>query len=138
MMWKEFEELAGYEVTYEDYSKIIEPMYMATDLNKRDFIACLDYKRFSIQYRKEQMKHKMVKRLKELAAQMKAEAGHVDTYETFSELHGLAREYDKEFPHYGATGDYEREYKNNSQYIKGIVWYDDRTGAVVGRLTLVA
>ena len=31
MMHKEFEEIAGIEVTAEDYNNIIEPMYMATN-----------------------------------------------------------------------------------------------------------
>lgn len=31
MMHHEFERIAGYEVSYEDYTNIIEPMYMATD-----------------------------------------------------------------------------------------------------------
>ena len=34
----EFEKLAGYEVTTRDYLDIIEPMYMATDLDKSDFV----------------------------------------------------------------------------------------------------
>ena len=50
MMWKEFEEIAGYEVTFEDYSKIIEPMYMAIPegISKKEFVAMLDKKRFAI------------------------------------------------------------------------------------------
>lgn len=40
MMKHEFEALAGYEVTYEDYSKIIEPMYMAIpeSISKQEFV----------------------------------------------------------------------------------------------------
>lgn len=44
MMWKEFEELAKVEVTFETYSKIIEPMYIAADLPKQDFIKLLNLK----------------------------------------------------------------------------------------------
>ena len=44
MMKHEFEKLAGYEVSYEDYTKIIEPMYMATDLSKAEFVKCIDRK----------------------------------------------------------------------------------------------
>ena len=29
MMYEEFEKLAGYEVSYEDYVNVIEPMYTA-------------------------------------------------------------------------------------------------------------
>lgn len=41
MMKHEFERLAGYEVSAEDYNNIIEPMYMATDLSKEDFVAVM-------------------------------------------------------------------------------------------------
>ena len=46
MMKHEFEELAGYKVSSEDYDRIIEPMYMATNLSKQDFVKCIDRKRF--------------------------------------------------------------------------------------------
>lgn len=46
MMHEEFEQLAGYRVTYDDYHNIIEPMYMATTLSKQDFIETLNRKRF--------------------------------------------------------------------------------------------
>ena len=46
MMKQEFERLAGYEVSTEDYNNIIEPMYMATDLSKEDFIKTINRKAF--------------------------------------------------------------------------------------------
>lgn len=46
MMKYEFEVLAGYKVSTDDYNKIIEPMYMATGMNKADFVKCIDRKRF--------------------------------------------------------------------------------------------
>ena len=61
MMHEEFEKLAGYEVSYEDYHNIIEPMYMATNLSKVDFIKCLDPKRFSKQYKLAEMKKEIKK-----------------------------------------------------------------------------
>ena len=48
MMHHEFEELAGYEVSYDDYTNIIEPMYNATNLSKREFVKTLDRKRFEL------------------------------------------------------------------------------------------
>ena len=49
MMWKEFEEIAGYEVSYEDYTNIIEPMYMALpNVSKYDFVKMIDKKRFAL------------------------------------------------------------------------------------------
>ena len=46
MMHKEFEELAGIEVSYEDYTNIIEPMYMAANMSKREFVKTLNLKFF--------------------------------------------------------------------------------------------
>ena len=50
MMWKEFEEIAGYEVSYETYNKVIEPMYNALpdNLTKYDFVKMLDKKAFAL------------------------------------------------------------------------------------------
>lgn len=48
MMWAEFEEIAGYRVSYKDYSEIIEPMYVATNLSKQDFVKVINRKAFEI------------------------------------------------------------------------------------------
>ncbi len=48
MMHHEFEELAGYEVSYKTYTEIIEPMYMATKLSKQEFIKTLNRKAFEM------------------------------------------------------------------------------------------
>lgn len=48
MMKHEFEELAGYEVSREDYDNIIEPMYMATNLTKQEFVKTISKKRFAV------------------------------------------------------------------------------------------
>ncbi len=48
MLWKEFEQLAGYEVSLKDYIEIIEPMYLATGLCKAEFIRTLNRKAFEI------------------------------------------------------------------------------------------
>ncbi len=53
MMKYEFEELAGYEVSEEDYNKIIEPMYMAIELSKAEFVKVIDKKRFALKTREE-------------------------------------------------------------------------------------
>jgi hypothetical protein len=47
MMKHEFERIAGYKVTVEDYENIIEPMYMATNLSKEDFAKTLNKKFFT-------------------------------------------------------------------------------------------
>ena len=55
MMKHELEALAGYEVSREDYDTIIEPMYLATNLTKQEFVQTLNKKRFAI-VKKEEVK----------------------------------------------------------------------------------
>ena len=52
MMKIEFEALAGYEVSVSDYDNIIEPMYMATELNKAEFVKVNCKERFALKSRK--------------------------------------------------------------------------------------
>ena len=44
MLHEEFAHIAGYEVTYETYKNIIEPMYTALDLPKAEFVKLLNRK----------------------------------------------------------------------------------------------
>ena len=53
MMKNEFEVLAGYEVSVSDYDNIIEPMYMATELNKAEFVKVISKERFALKSREE-------------------------------------------------------------------------------------
>ena len=48
MMRHEFEEIAGYKVSAEDYNNIIEPMYYAANLSKHEFVKTLNKKRFEL------------------------------------------------------------------------------------------
>lgn len=48
MMKHEFEALAGYKVSNETYDNIIEPMYMATNLSKQEFVKTLNRKAFEV------------------------------------------------------------------------------------------
>lgn len=57
MMKHEFETLAGYEVSTEDYNNIIEPMYMATNMTKQEFVKTISKKRFAVEKKE---KEKMV------------------------------------------------------------------------------
>ena len=59
MMKQEFEELAKVKVTEEVYSKVIESMYLATDLPKREFIKLLNLKALAIQESREKDIKKM-------------------------------------------------------------------------------
>ena len=88
MMQKEFESLAGYEVSYEDYVNIIEPMYMATDLPKDEFVQCINKKRFALVPLKT-----IVKQMKECAASLKETCTHYTDWDTKEELNRLIEEY---------------------------------------------
>lgn len=132
MMWKEFENIAGYEVSYEDYTKVIEPMYMATDLSKQDFVKCLDRKRFDLGYKRKVEKKKMVAQMKELARIMKDLCGHTTTYDEFEALRKVAREYVEKFPIWMAPN-HELETAHgygDCSYVKALVWYDNNWNEV--------
>lgn len=99
MMWKEFEQIAGYEVSYEDYTEIIEPMYMAIpdSFSKADFVKMIDKKRFA-RKTKAELKRAMRKEANHLAEI----CGHYTDWESEHRLEELAREYAKRFCGYDA------------------------------------
>lgn len=101
MMKQEFEKLAGYEVSTEDYNKIIEPMYMATDLSKEEFVKTISKKRFALKPLKA-----IVKEMKEIAEEIKEQCTHVYTYDLEQRLETLLSEY------------IGRKYEGYSAYIK--------------------
>lgn len=94
MMWKEFEELAGYEVSYETYSKVIEPMYMAVpdSVTKQEFIKMLDKKAFALPTKKE-----MVRKMKKIAGYIFENCGLRSYHDEEEELDKLAKQYAKRF-----------------------------------------
>ena len=92
MMYQEFMDLAGYEVTFEDYNNIIEPMYMATTLSKADFIACLDKKRFALKTDRQ-----LINAMKKAAGRLADVCGRFRDFETEDQLEKLAREYATRF-----------------------------------------
>lgn len=88
MMKHEFEKLAGYEVSYEDYKNIIEPMYMATDLSKADFVKCIDRKRFALPTKKQ-----VISQMKKIAQHLMETCGHFTDYKAEMELEKIAHAY---------------------------------------------
>ena len=90
MLKEEFEKIAGYEVSPEDYKNIIEPMYLATNLSKADFVACIDKKRFALRPLKS-----LVKDMKKCAASLKETCTHYRDFETIEKLEKIAAEYTK-------------------------------------------
>lgn len=138
MMHKEFEEIAGYEVSYEDYTNIIEPMYMAVNLSKQQFVKLLDRKQFDLNYKKQQYKKQLLKEMKAIAEEMFNLCSRTDTYEQFEALRNKAREYIKAFPVWKAPHqEFDIAKKNGCSYVKAIVWFDMDQNEVQ-RIELVA
>ena len=89
MMREEFQKIAGYEVSNEDYINIIEPMYMATNLSKEDFVKVIDRKRFDIGAEKK----RLLKKMKMIAKHLKDTCTHYTDLEAEEELKATARKY---------------------------------------------
>lgn len=93
MMYDEFEKLAGYEVSYEDYTNIIEPMYMALpNISKQEFVKMLDKKAFALP-----TKNEMKKQMRKIAHHLFEICGHSVDHEAERELDALAKKYAKRF-----------------------------------------
>ena len=92
MMKQEFEQLAGYEVSWETYTKVIEPMYMAVDLNKADFVKLIDKKAVALPTRRE-----MINRLKKLALICMDDCEHRSTLHEEQEMQRIAYQYAERF-----------------------------------------
>lgn len=102
MMWKEFEEIAGYEVTYETYTNIIEPMYNAVNLDKRDFVKLLDKKAFALPTKAE-----MKREMRKIANVIFSGCGVRTFHEEENKLEALTKEYAKRF--YGVDWAHDTE-----------------------------
>lgn len=104
MMKHEFEKIAGYEVSAKDYNEIIEPMYNATDLDKIDFVKCIDKKRFALP-----SKRKMENDMKKIADHLRETAQHYTDYDARDKLNTMACEYVNRF-YYGLNYFIDQEY----------------------------
>lgn len=87
MMKHEFEQIAGYEVSDKDYNEIIEPMYMATNLDKVEFVKTLDKKRFALK-----PLNKIEKEMKQIAKHLNDTCNLYTDYEAKDKLNELAQE----------------------------------------------
>lgn len=90
MMKYEFEKLAGYEVSNQDYDNIIEPMYMAINVSKQDFVKMIDKKRFALP-----TPQKLMKELKADAAHMFDICGRYNDFECEHRMEATAKYYAK-------------------------------------------
>lgn len=92
MMKHEFEKIAGYEVSEENYSVIIEPMYMAVKLDKEEFVKTIDKTRFALKTKAELMQE-----MKKIAKHLKDTCEKYTDYAAEDRLKGIAEEYKKRF-----------------------------------------
>lgn len=124
MFKAEFERLAGYEVSYEDYKTIIEPMYMATNLNKEEFVQTINKKRFALK-----SKAQLLKEIKAVAENIADIAGHNTFHEEEQQLRALIKEYCERFYNcefFNLFGVYEYpEIKRGCDYPTEFKIYDD-------------
>ena len=91
MMHEEFEKIAGYEVRYEDYKNIIEPMYMALpNVSKQEFVKMIDKKRFALPTQKQ-----MLREIRAIAEHLYDICGHSTDHEAEEDLLKKLREYAK-------------------------------------------
>lgn len=95
-MKAEFESLAGYEVSNDDYNNIIEPMYMATNLSKEEFVKVINKDRFALKTKKQ-----YISEMKKIGKYLKDTCEHYTDYEAMHKLNALAEEYKERFNAYG-------------------------------------
>lgn len=92
----EFEKIAGYEVSNEDYINIIEPMYMSTNLCKEEFVKVIDKKRFALKTKKQ-----YISEMKKIAKHLKDTCENYTDYKAIDKLNILAEEYKERIFAYG-------------------------------------
>ena len=80
MLKQEFEALAGYSVSDSDYYENIEPLYMATDLEKSAFVQTLNPQRFALPTERQALA-----KLRKVAKTY-AMSGDIETFFTLQEI----------------------------------------------------
>lgn len=133
MLRDEFQKIAGYEVSSSDYYNIIEPMYMATELSKEEFVKVLNRKRFALRTEKQ-----IIQAMKKEAQHLAETCEHYTDNEAEDRLENLRIEYMERFCYAALI---EREYtypeiKRGCTYPNELVIYDLH-GNEVERIALV-
>ena len=93
MMYTEFLNLAKVtenDISFDTYRNIIEPMYMATDMNKYEFVEMLNIKAIKDMYPNV---NKVCKDLVKLIAEMKKLLGHTTMHEQENKFVELAKKF---------------------------------------------
>lgn len=134
MMKQEFEALAGYEVSFEDYNNIIEPMYLAIPegISKAEFVKMISKKRFALKPLKT-----YIKEMKQIAKEIEEVCGHVYTYDLQEQLRSIAREYvNRRYGSY-ATFNFHEEMKWSCYYIKSIEIFGTKDYKTIESIELI-
>ncbi len=90
MLKSEFEKIAGYQVSNDDYKKIIEPMYMATSLNKEEFVKTLNKKRFALR-----SINAILREMRAIARHLEGTCTNYTDQNAYDQLHEVIEEYMK-------------------------------------------
>lgn len=122
MMKHEFEALAGYQVSEDDYTNIIEPMYMATDMDKDEFVKCINKKRFALR-----KPSTIIREMKTIARHLEAVCTNYTDWEARERLQDLAEEFIKVKGWMGVNYMIDEEEKWSCYYPKSISIYDKGT-----------
>lgn len=135
MMWKEFEEIAGYEVSYEDYHNIIEPMYLAIPeyISKQDFVKMLDKKRFALK-----PYSKLKGEMRILAKSLKESCIHYTDYQTIEDLNERIQQYIARKYIYHTGYHFKEDAIGGCHYPHTIVIYDTNTYRTLEEIHLLA
>lgn len=95
MMFEEFlkiSKLTENDITFKTYSEVIEPMYMANDLSKEEFVSILNLKHIKENYPNV---NNVAKKIEKLVAEMRANIGKVSLDKENEEFVELAKEFCK-------------------------------------------
>lgn len=128
MMYSEFEEIAGYEVSFDTYVNIIEPMYMALpdSVSKQEFVKMLNKKAFALP-----TKSDYVKEMRKIACHLSDICGHSCDWEAERDLFDKIEKYAKKYCGYSRG--------NESSWIRyeKIYEYGDRGCSFVKSFTVM-
>lgn len=130
MLKEEFEKLYGHEVSDDDYRQIIEPMYMATNLDKLEFVKCIDKKRFALKSRRQ-----LVNEMRKIATHLYDTFLHYTDYEAKERLEQLAKEYVNRFC-YGMGYYIHEEILQSCYYPTKIEIFDEKNGHTLETIDL--
>ena len=135
MMQQEFEQLAGYEVSYEDYVDIIEPMYMAVDLSKSEFVQCINKKRFALPSLKS-----IISKMQQCAESLYESCTHYTDWDTKEKLNGFIEDYiQRRFGSLSSTITYgiNEKQRQTCYYPVSVDIYDAKTYRNIERIDLL-